>query len=133
VFSNEMSQCYYNNLGLSGSDKVDIGNFISPVIDLAINRDITELSYVGTDLLNYNILYRTADEGGIWGNWINENQNNPIPLTINKRYFQYMFTIENAGISNNFAIDSTKLDFNATTVSGNLNGTFNWIIENSPV
>ncbi len=131
IFLNVLNNCYYSNLSLS-SNKVQDGRYISPIFDLGDNREITELGYSGSNLGNYNFFYRTADNGGNWGPWIDEGQNNPIPLSLNKRYCQYMFLFETDDINNSVSLHSVSLEFTATQVCGTLSGTLNWTKANSP-
>jgi parallel beta-helix repeat protein len=131
IFLNVLNNCFYSNLSLS-SNKVQDGRYISPVFDLGDNRQITELSYQGSNMGDYNIYYRYADNGGIWSSWVDGAQINPIPLSLNKRYCQYMFLFESGDINNSVSLHSVSLEFTATQVCGTISGTLNWTKANSP-
>ncbi|MEA3444668.1 MAG: right-handed parallel beta-helix repeat-containing protein, partial [Bacteroidota bacterium] len=131
IFGNIKNNVYSNSLNTS-TDKVQTGNFVSSVFDLFGDRQLIELSHIGSGLANYGIYYRTAVQGAQWGNWTNTGTADTVPLSLTKRHIQYMFSVENASTGNSIALESVSLAYNTTQISGTLNGPLHWTLANSP-
>ena len=131
IFGNIKNEVYYNSLTPS-IYKVQTGGFVSHIFDLFGNRQLINLSHLGSGLSNYSIYYRTAEQGTNWSTWVNAGTTDTIPLSLTKRHVQYMFSVENASASNTIALESVSLAYNTTQVSGILNGPLHWTLANSP-
>lgn len=107
-----------------GTERVNSGTFISlPFTQLGEERDIESLTYnitYNTTFNNYDLNYRLAASDGIWGNWIEMNQDNPAVIGQHMQYLQYMVKFD--GTDDNVVLHDMTINISGyTQLSGNLN------------
>ena len=130
-YSNE---CYYSNM-ITNSNRIKQGFLISQVMEFGNDRTIGHINYSMLDYTtgDYNIYYRTANEDGTFGSWINGSQNNPLNIGENKRYLQYMFKFHTDDFGSSISLYSVNVVIEGyTEIDGNLSGSINWTAAESP-
>ena len=132
IFKNTLSQCYYNTLYLSGTDRASSGQYISPVFELGIDRTVSSLAYNVLNQSNYNFYYRTAADGGEWSIWNMVADGGYVSIDSDLRYVQYMFEIFNVSGDHQEALDTAILSFNAIQLAGVISTSQTWTQANSP-
>ncbi|HOY32413.1 MAG TPA: right-handed parallel beta-helix repeat-containing protein [Bacteroidales bacterium] len=131
IFNVTMDACYFNQLNISGTEKLTEGNFLGEVFDLGLNRHVDTLYFGGVDLANYAMYYRTAQHAGTWGAWTDITNNFVVAINANIRYVQYLFNVTGAPTNNTIALDTVQLRFAAVQLAGHYNNE-TWTLANSP-
>ena len=118
------------------TDRIHNGIFISyPFTQLGEERDIETLTYnitYNATYNNYDLIYRLAGSDGLWGDWIEMNQDNPAVIGQHMQYLQYMIKFDGADDDNVILHDMTINISGYTQLSGNLNAIDTLKFENSP-
>ncbi len=112
----------FANMSLT-ANYISNGVFVSnPFYELGAERMISTLSFtkvVGAGA-NFQIIYRTAGNDGIWGNWSAPATTSPITVNLTKRYLQYAVLLTGSG-ANNSALSDATITTPGTQLNGNLN------------
>lgn len=132
IFNNTRSECYYNTLSLSATDKSSSGKFTSQVFELGIDRSVSDFINTVNNNSLHSLYYRTAIDGGVWGNWTNGLGIDTISLNQTIRYLQYLFEINGASGNHSEVLALAEVDFTAFQLAGVINTNQTWSLANSP-
>jgi hypothetical protein len=130
IFNNTLSQCYYNDLDLSGTERASSGQYLSQVFELGFDRSISTLEYDVLNPMYYSLYYRTAAEGGAWSAW--DVSEGTVGIYNTFSYVQYLFEITGALGDHQEALDTARLNFNAIQLAGVISTSQTWTQANSP-
>ncbi len=108
--------------------------FVSLPFNVGSPKQMYEMNYTLTNFSSYSyeILYRTADEDLVFGDWVSVGTNLPVSLDMTKSFIQYMFRVTATG-EGAFSIEDVTLTlYGYNQLVGNLNWMSELSAENSP-
>ena len=108
--------------------------FVSWPFNVGTPKQMQEMNYTLTNSSSYayEILYRTAEEDLVFGDWVSAGTNLPVSLDLTKSFIQYMFRVTATG-EGAFSIEDVTLVLSRyNQLVGNLNGIAELSAENSP-
>ena len=108
--------------------------FVSWPFNVGTPKQMQEMNYTLTNSSSYayEILYRTAEEDLVFGDWVSAGTNLPVSLNMTKSFIQYMFRFTATG-EGVFSIEDVTLVLSGyNQLVGNLNWIAEFSAENSP-